>query len=123
MNGFADGAENFIGVGHSDVDFAADRSDRKSVTGSWITLNGMPAIWMTKKQSGVSLSTAEAEYVATSVVASQMLGLCEFLKELELQCEEPMVICVDNLAALRQIGENGIGEVETCGCEDQICEY
>ena len=29
-------------VGYSDADFAADKGDRKSVTGGFITIDGMP---------------------------------------------------------------------------------
>ena len=45
---------------YSDADFAADKSDRKSLTGGIILLIGMDVSWCAKKQGGVSLSTMEA---------------------------------------------------------------
>ena len=91
-------------VGYSDADFAADRTDRKSITGGWITVDGMPVSWMAKKQGGVSLSTMEAEFTAASVVVVQMLGIRELLHEIGLDCKEPMMLYVDNQTALKQLG-------------------
>ncbi|CAI5720404.1 unnamed protein product [Peronospora effusa] len=51
---------------YSDADFAADKGDRKFLTGSMVLLSGMPVSWAAKKQGGVSLSTIEAESVAAS---------------------------------------------------------
>ncbi|GMF47391.1 unnamed protein product [Phytophthora fragariaefolia] len=55
-------------VGYCDADFAADKQDRKSVTGGFITIDGMAVAWICCKQGGVSLSTMEAEYIRRSVV-------------------------------------------------------
>lgn len=49
-------------VGYSDADFAADGSDRKSLNGAWITVDGMPVTWMAKKKSVVSLSYTKWVY-------------------------------------------------------------
>ncbi|CAI5726709.1 unnamed protein product [Peronospora effusa] len=45
---------------YSDVDFAAYKADRKSLTGELVILKGMAVSWCTKKQGSVSLSTMEA---------------------------------------------------------------
>ncbi|KAG3073385.1 hypothetical protein PI125_g22248 [Phytophthora idaei] len=55
-------------VGYRDAEFAADKQDRTSVTGSFATPDGMAVGWICKKQGGVSLSTMEAEYTAASVI-------------------------------------------------------
>ena len=60
----------------SDADFAADKGDRKSLTGNMVLFNGMPVSWSAKKQGGVSLSTMEAEFVAASESARELLGIC-----------------------------------------------
>uniref|UniRef100_A0AAV1VGL1 Polyprotein n=1 Tax=Peronospora matthiolae TaxID=2874970 RepID=A0AAV1VGL1_9STRA len=90
-------------VGYSDADFAADKGDRKSVTGGLITIDGMPVSWMCKKQGGVSLSTMEAEFTAASIMARELLGIRELLQELDLRFEEPIPLRVDNQAALKQL--------------------
>ncbi|POM75106.1 Retrovirus-related pol Polyprotein, partial [Phytophthora palmivora] len=48
----------------SDVDWAGDLSDRKSTSGYLFQVAGGPISWGSKKQSSVSLSTSEAEYIA-----------------------------------------------------------
>jgi hypothetical protein len=44
-------------IAYSDADFAADKADRKSVTGGLLTIDGMPVPWVCRKHTGVSLST------------------------------------------------------------------
>ena len=52
----------------SDSDYAADKVDRKSVTGGVLTMDGGIVQWVCKKQTGVSLSTMEAEFTSVSHV-------------------------------------------------------
>jgi len=64
------GAENCnVLTGWVDSDFAAGSDTRRSVTGYVMTLNGAPISWRSCRQGGVTLSSSEAEYVATSAVA------------------------------------------------------
>uniref|UniRef100_A0AAV1UWI0 Polyprotein n=1 Tax=Peronospora matthiolae TaxID=2874970 RepID=A0AAV1UWI0_9STRA len=87
----------------SDADFAADKTDRKSMTGGIVMLNGMAVSWGARKQGGVSLSTMEAEFVAASEVARELLGLREMLCEVGVEPTLPMQLRVDNQAAIAQI--------------------
>ena len=52
----------------SDSDFAADKLDLKSVTGEVVTMDGAVVQWICKKQTRVSLSTMEAEFISASHV-------------------------------------------------------
>ncbi len=70
--------------GFSDADWAGSRKDMKSISGGVTFLNGMPISWHLKKQSMVSLSTMEAEYVACSEVAGELVGIREIVKEIGL---------------------------------------
>ncbi|CAI5733966.1 unnamed protein product [Hyaloperonospora brassicae] len=88
---------------YSDADFASDKLDRKSMTGGMLLLNGTAVSWGARKQGGVSLSTMEAEFVAASEVAREMLGLREMLSENDVVPDETLVLHVDNQAALSQI--------------------
>ena len=54
MKGDLLGTDGIKIVGYSDADFAAGRTDRKSITGGWISVDGMPVSWMAKKQGGAS---------------------------------------------------------------------
>jgi hypothetical protein len=53
---------------YSDADWADSKSDRKSVSGGLVLLNGIPVSWTCKKQTCVALSTLKAEYIAASEV-------------------------------------------------------
>ncbi|KAE9048017.1 hypothetical protein PR002_g683 [Phytophthora rubi] len=57
--------------GYSDADWAVDLSDRKSTSGYLFQVTGGPISWGSKKQSSVSLSTSEAEYIALSLAIQE----------------------------------------------------
>lgn len=60
---------------YSDTDSAANPTDRKSVSRGVICLNGMIFGRMCRKQVSVDLSAKEAEVVASSMGAADLLGL------------------------------------------------
>ena len=64
---------NLASWGYSD--YAADKADRKSVTGEVLTKDGAIVQWVCKKQTGVSLSTMETEFALASHVKQELLGL------------------------------------------------
>ena len=86
----------------SDADFAADKNERKSLTGAMVLLNGMPISWSSKKQGSISLSTMEGEFVAASEMDRDLLEIRDLLMELGLAPNLPVKIRVDNQAATRQ---------------------
>ena len=51
-------------AGFSDSDWAGNVDDRKGITGGCFYVGANLVAWMSKKQNSVSLSTAEAEYIA-----------------------------------------------------------
>jgi len=55
--------------GYSDVDWAGSVVDRKSTSGCCFSLVSVSISWMSKKDKSVALSTAEAEYIATSMAS------------------------------------------------------
>nr|CCA17046.1 hypothetical protein HCAG_04640 [Albugo laibachii Nc14] len=59
----------------SDADFAADKSDRKSVLGCVVMIDGAVVLSSCKKHTGVSLSTMKAEFIAASQAGRELLGL------------------------------------------------
>lgn len=56
-----------------DADWAKDRGYRRSVTGSFFTWKRRPIGWLSKKQSVVATSTAEAEYRAMTEIMQRSI--------------------------------------------------
>ena len=88
---------------YSDADFAADKDDRKSISANVVYVNGIIAGWNCKKQGTVALSTAEAEFVAAAVGGREALGLKELFEEFGMQSKTPMILKIDNQAAIIQL--------------------
>lgn len=86
-------------IGFSDADWAGDQDDRRSTTGNVFLLNGGAMSWLSKKQATVSLSTAEAEYVALSQAAQESTWLKRLLTDLGMS-DGPTVILEDNQGAI-----------------------
>ena len=84
---------------YCNVDWASS-SDRKSINGYIFLLAGGAISWSSKKQATVALSTAEAEYVAATHAAKQILWHRSLFDELDIQQPETSVLLSthDNVA-------------------------
>ena len=60
-------------AGYFDADWAGNVNDRKSTLGGCFYMGNNLVSWITKKQNSISLSTVEAEYIATSSCCTQLL--------------------------------------------------
>jgi len=85
---------------YSDSDFAGDSDTRKSVSGFVIYLCGAAISWRSKGQKSVALSSTEAEYMAVSEVAMEILYVVGILKFLGLTIQYPIEVKVDNIGAV-----------------------
>ena len=56
------------------ANWASDTSDSKSISGYIITMAGGAVSWSLKKQTSIVLSTAEAEYIAATMLPSKYSG-------------------------------------------------
>ncbi|GMF42402.1 unnamed protein product [Phytophthora fragariaefolia] len=74
--------------GYSDADWAGDHSDRKSTSGYLFQVTGGPISWGSKKQSSVSLSTSEAEYIALSLAIQEGKWVHKLLYEILTAAEQ-----------------------------------
>ena len=94
-----------------DADCAGDLGDRKSTSGYILYVSGCAVSWASKKQTTVSLSSAESEYCAMSVASQEILWMRTLLGELGfpqpttvLQCDnQPAIAIAQNLVTLGRI--------------------
>ncbi|KAL4026630.1 hypothetical protein IC575_015066 [Cucumis melo] len=86
-------------VGYCDADWAGCSDDRKSTSGGCFFLGNNITTWFSKKQNSVSLSTAEAEYIAVGSRCSHLLWMKQMLDEYGVT-QSSMVLYCDNLSAI-----------------------
>ena len=79
--------------GFTDADMAGDLDGRKSTSGFLFTFAGGAVSWQSKLQKCVALSTTEAEYIAATEAAKEMLWMKRFVQELGLMQDEYVVFC------------------------------
>lgn len=90
-------------MGYADANWAENRIDRKSNSGFIFQMNGGSVNWSCKKQTCVSLSSTEAEFIALSEACKEALWLRELLNDMMLKQSKPTIIYEDNQSCLRMI--------------------
>ena len=88
-------------IGYSDSDHAGDVDTRRSTTGYAFILSGGCITWASKRQSTVSLSTTEAEFIAACEATKEAVWLRKLLNDIEHPCVLPTVLKVDNQSAIK----------------------
>jgi hypothetical protein len=86
-------------IGYSDSDFAGCKLDRKSTSGGCQLLGNRLVSWSSKKQHSVSISTAEAEYVAAGSCCAQILWMQHQLEDYGVSASRTPIFC-DNTSAI-----------------------
>lgn len=93
-------------VTFSDADFAGDSNTRKSTTGYLMVLNGMTVDWLSKLQTTVARSTADAEFIALSTAAVRAIGTKNLLNEMfPNSISTALPLLTDSAAALSNAQE------------------
>lgn len=87
-------------TGYCDADWAGDVTDRKSTSGYCTMMNGNLISWQSKKQPTVALSSTEAEYMALTEAAKELMWMRMILTELNVSVVTPSIIYVDNMPAI-----------------------
>ncbi|XP_028783984.1 uncharacterized protein LOC114740035 [Neltuma alba] len=83
-----------------DSDHGSCTDSRRSVTGFLIKFGGSLVCWKCKKQSTVSISSAEAEYRALRMAAAEITWLVGLIKELQVHGVEPVKVHCDSQSAI-----------------------
>ena len=82
--------------GQLDSDYAKDPMMRRSVSGYATFLNGAVVMTKNKMQQSVTLSVTEAELVAATSCAQDMLFIMRVLESIGLKVKKPMILKVDS---------------------------
>ncbi|KAJ9536269.1 hypothetical protein OSB04_un000541 [Centaurea solstitialis] len=86
-------------VAYTDSDYGGANLDRKSTSGGCQFLGGRLVSWQCKKQTTVSQSTTEAEYIAASQCCSQVLWIQNQMKDYGLSFLQTSIY-IDNNSAI-----------------------
>ena len=81
---------------YADSDYGSDIATRKSQSGFVIKLFGSSVVWYSRKQSTISLSTTEAEYIALATAVSYTCGIKNLIEEFGLYIKNSIPIYEDN---------------------------
>lgn len=85
---------------YSDADHAGDKSSGRSTTGVVCIYSGGAVSWLSQRQVSVAISTTEAEIVAASEAAREVIWLKRLLNDI-VRLDDVPEICIDNEAAIR----------------------
>jgi hypothetical protein len=86
-------------VGYTDAD-GASQDHRRAISGFAFLVDGGAITWGSRKQELVTLSTAEAEYVAATHAAKEALWLRRLISEVFRPLKHPTTLHCDNQAAI-----------------------
>ena len=67
--------ESFRLISYCDADYASDKVERKSTSGSCLLIEGNLVTWICKKQGSTVLSTTEAKYMLAASYCAQLLWI------------------------------------------------
>lgn len=87
-------------VGFCDADWSGDPSDRKSNSGYLFQLGKATICWASRKQTSVSLSSMEAEYMALSEACRELVWLRQLLEEIGAPQQKPTTVLEDNRSCI-----------------------
>ena len=85
--------------GFTDAD-GSSQEHRNAISGYVFLMNGGAISWSSKKQSLVTLSTAESEYVTATYTAKEALWLCHIIGEVFQVLKQPITLYSDSQLAI-----------------------
>ncbi|KAJ9560628.1 hypothetical protein OSB04_005788, partial [Centaurea solstitialis] len=88
-------------IAYTDSDYGGANMDRKSTTGGCQFLGSRLVSWQCKKQTSVSTSTAEAEYIAAASCCSQILWIQNQMLDYGLTFLNTPIY-IDNSSAIKE---------------------
>jgi len=95
--------------GDSNSDYANDISNRQSIIGYEIFLEGAPVAVKSAQQTMTTLSSAEGKLVSGTSCAQEMLFVMRILESMNLKVQKPMILWIDNKGAVDLANNWSIG--------------
>ena len=93
-----------------DSNWATNKENRKSVTGYVLTIGGCLVNWVSKSQPSVTLSSTEAEYVAASMCATDIMFVQMLMEEVVPYMEtRPATLFEDNTGCIFLLENKAVG--------------
>jgi hypothetical protein len=116
------GENDGVLVGYCDAGDQAN--DRKSNSGFVFLVNGAAVSWACRKQTCVSISTMEAEYVALTEACKEVVWLRLLMADLGETQTAPTVIFEDNQSCLKFVEDLNKKEIslEYCPSEEMVAD-
>jgi hypothetical protein len=99
-------------LAYIDADWESCIDDRRSTSGAVFYLGQFLVSWLSKKQSSVSLSTADADYIAAATCCTQVLWMKQTLTDIQVEYDEPIPIYCDNTSTIN-ISKNPVMHSKT----------
>jgi hypothetical protein len=88
------GDHEFRLYGYTDSDWVGSVSDRKSTLGCFFNLGSAMTSWQSRKQSSISLSMEEVEYIAACSTSCESIWTHKLLIVMfNLEMEATMILC------------------------------
>ena len=85
--------ESLILTSYYDADYAGDKVERKSTSGSCHFIGGNLVTWICKKQDSIALLTAEAEYMSATSWCAKLLWINNQLADYSIYESEIPILC------------------------------
>ena len=91
--------ESLILTSYYDADYASDKVERKSTSGSCHFIGGNLVVWICKKQASTTLSTTKVEYLLATSCCAQLLYIKNPLEDYNIYESKILIYC-DNKTAI-----------------------
>jgi hypothetical protein len=93
--------EYFTLKSYIDADWVGNVDEMKSTSEGELFLGNCLVSWLNKKQSSISLSTTEEEYIATISYFTKILWMKQTLQNIQIEYNKTISIPCDNTSAIR----------------------
>jgi hypothetical protein len=87
-------------ISYTDADWAGCIDDRRSTSGAEFYLGECLVSWLRKKQSSISLSTAQVDYIVATPCCTQILWMKQTMTDIQVEYDETIPIYCDNTSSI-----------------------